>query len=84
MTPSITQQAAEIHCRAYVHRHTTAKGGTLPVDLGELLDLCWSHPMFARIDRAGLMLALRSAGWGEDDGFWAVPGKREVTSTEDV
>lgn len=73
MTPSITQQAAEVHCRAYVNRHTTAKGDTLPVELDELLIHCRDHPMYARLDRAGLMLALRFAGWGEVDGFWIVP-----------
>lgn len=70
--PSITQQAAEVHCRSYVNRHTTAKGDTLPVDLDELLAECRSRPMLARLTRDQLMLALRFAGWGEVDGFWVV------------
>lgn len=73
MTPPITQQAAEVHCRAYVNRHRSLAGDTLPVDLDELLAECHARPMLVRITRDQLMYALRFAGWGEVDGFWIVP-----------
>mgnify|MGYP000179791467 CR=1 FL=1 len=74
MTPSITQQAAEVFARSYVNRHRTHDGRTLPCDLDELLAECRTRELFARVTRDQLMHALRWAGWGEVDGFWAVPG----------
>lgn len=77
MTPAITHQAAEVHCRAYVNRHRAKSGESLPVTLDELLAECRAQPMFARLTTDQLMHALRWKGWTVDDDegglWWRVP-----------